>query len=270
MITLKWFKKTQTNENETLEKESTQNIETRQVDNEHSQNGQNLSESGIKTQTQHLESISEKLVDVKKEYDTAIENLISVKKELIQKKKEMASLNTMSFISHMSSSQLDKKIIGSEKIKQEKDILENTQAKIKRGQKELEVIKKLSNESEKDMEQAKREQRTTESRHKTLVLQIKKSQEELENIEEKKQKIVDEIKVTKNTIPTNKKPSDESQEAKHLVEAASEVVASMKNKVNIAEKEIKAVEGLLQKERNEHQATKRQLESLKKLAETKS
>jgi len=268
VITLNWFKKTQTNEKETSEKESTQNMETKQVDSEHSQNEQNLSES--KTQTQHLESISEKLVDVKKEYDTAIENLISIKKELIQKKKDMASLNTMSSISQISSGQLDKKIIESKKIKQEKDILENIQDKIKRGQKELVVAKKLSSELFSDVEQAKREQRTTESRLKTLVLQIKKSQEELENIEEKKQKIVDEIKVTKNTSPTNKKPSDESQEAKHLVEAASEVVASMKNKVNIAEKEIKAVEGLLQKERNEHQATKRQLESLKKLAETKS
>jgi len=270
VITLNWFKKTQTNENETLEKESTQNIETKQVDSEHSQNEQNLPESEIKTQTQHLKSISKKLADVKKEYDTAIENLISIKKELIQEKKDMASLNTMSSISHVSSSQLDKKIIESEKIKQEKDILENTQAKIKKGQKELEVIKKLSNESVKDMEQAKREQCTTESRLKTLVLQIKKSQEELENIEEKKQKIVDEIKVAKNTNPTNKKSSDESQEAKHLVEAASEVIASMKNKVNIAEKEIKTVEGLLQKERNEHQVTKKQLESLKKLTETKS
>lgn len=270
MITLNWFKKTQTNENKTLEKESTQNIETNQVDSENSQNEQNLSENEVKTQTQHIESISKKLVDVKKEYDTAIENLISIKKELIQKKKDMASLNTMSSISQISSGQLDKKIIESIKIKQEKTILENIQDKIKRGQKELEVAKKLSIESERDMEQAKREQRTTESRLKTLVLQIKKSQEELENIEGKKQKIVNEIKAVKNTSPTNKKPSDESQESKHLVEAASEVIASIKNKVNIAEKEIKTVQGLLQKERNEHQATKKQLESLKKLTETKS
>ena len=44
----------------------------------------------------------------------------------------------------------------------------------------------------------------------------------------------------------------------------------MKNKVNIAEKEVQTIERLLQKERNEHQATKKQLESLKKLTETKS
>jgi len=143
VITLNWFKKTQTNENETSEKQSTQNIETDQVDSENSQNEQNLSESEIKTQTQHIESISKKLVDVKKEYDTAIENLISIKKELIQKKKDMASLNTMSSISQISSGQLDGKIIESNKIKQEKDILENIQDKIKRGQKELEVAKKL-------------------------------------------------------------------------------------------------------------------------------
>jgi len=268
VITLKWFKKTQTNEKETSEKESTQNIETKQVDSEHSQNEQNLSES--ETQTQHLESISEKLVDVKKEYDTAVENLISIKKELNQKKKDMASLNTMSSISQISSSQLDGKTIELKKIKQEKDILENIQDKIKRGQKELVVAKKLSSELFSDVEQAKREQNTTESRLKTLVIQIKKSQEELENIEGKKQKIIDEIKVAKNTSLTNKKPSDESQESKHIVEAASEVVASMKNKVNIAEKEIITVEELLQKERNEHHATKKQLESLKKLTETKS
>ena len=42
----------------------------------------------------------------------------------------------------------------------------------------------------------------------------------------------------------------------------------MKNKVNIAEKEIKTIQQMLGKERNEHQATKKQLESLKKSGKT--
>jgi len=267
VITLDWFKRTQKeDEGKTSEENSAQNIRTEHSDNEHEKGEPNQLQNEIKTQTEHLQSISKKLADVKKEYDEAVGKLILVKKDLIQKKKDMDSLNTLSSISQKTTTSQQNGKIYSEKIKKEKDILEDIKSQINKGKKEMEEIKARKTDSLSELEQIKMEYPTTESRLKTMFTQIKKSQEELENIETKKQKIMDEIKKTKNTNQiTNKKSSDQSNESKHVVEAASAVIASMKNKVNIAEKEIKTIHQMLEKERNEHQATKKQLESLKKI-----
>ena len=53
-----------------------------------------------------------------------------------------------------------------------------------------------------------------------------------------------------------------------MVEAASAVVASMKTKLNIAQKELETVRQLLEKERNEHQKTKEELERSKRSNKT--
>lgn len=265
-----WFKRTQEDaEGKTSEENSTQNIKTEHSDNEHEKGEQNQLQNEIKTQTEHLQSISKKLTDVKKEYDEAVGKLILVKKDLIQKNKDMNSLNTLSSISQKTTTSQQNGKIYSEKIKKEKDILEDIKSQINKGKKEMEEIKVRKTDSLSELEQLKMEYPATESRLETMFTQIKKSQEELENIETKKQKIMDEINKIKNTNQiTNKNSSDQSKESKHVVEAASAVIASMKNKVNIAEKEIITIRQMLGKERNEHQATKKQLESLKKSDKT--
>jgi len=48
-----------------------------------------------------------------------------------------------------------------------------------------------------------------------------------------------------------------------VIEAASAVVGSLKSKLNMAQKELEALQLLLEKERNEHEKTKKQLEKLK-------
>ncbi len=48
----------------------------------------------INEQQAHLDSISKKLESVKDEYGEAISNLMSVKKELIEKKKELENLKS--------------------------------------------------------------------------------------------------------------------------------------------------------------------------------
>ncbi len=261
-----WFKRTQEADGGKTSKEnSAQNIGTEHSDNEHEKGEQNQQQNEIKTQTEYLQSISKKLADVKKEYDEAVGKLILVKKDLIQKKKDMDSLNTLYSISKKTITSQQNGKIYSEKIKIDKDILEDIKSQINKGKKEMEEIKARKTDSLSELEQIKMEHPTTKSRLETMFMQIKKSQEELENIETKKQKIMDEIKKIK---ITNKKSNDQTKESKHVVEAASAVIASMKNKVNIAEKEIKTIQQMLGKERNEHQATKKQLESLKKSGKT--
>ena len=260
-----WFKRTrEKDEDKTSEENSAQNIKTEHSDNEHEKGEQNQLQNEIKTQTEHLQSISKKLADVKKEYDEAVGKLILVKKDLIQKKKDMYSLNNISSIYQKTTTSQQNGKIYSEKIKKEKDILEDIKSQINKGKKEMEEIKVRMTDSLSELEQIKVEHRTTESRLGTMFTQIQKSQEKLENIETNKQKIIDEIKIKNTNQITNKKSSDQSKESKHVVEAASSVIASMKNKVSIAEKEIKTIQQMLEKERNEHQATKKQLESLKK------
>ncbi len=57
-----------------------------------------------------------------------------------------------------------------------------------------------------------------------------------------------------------KKPASD-KESKKVIEAASEAIASMKNKLKIAETELATVKQILEKERKEHQAEKKSKKS---------
>ena len=74
------------------------------------------------------------------------------------------------------------------------------------------------------------------------------------------EKIVADIKSKKNTNSiTNKKSSNQKEVSKHVIEAAREVIDSMQSKISIIETELKTVKLLLEKERDEHQKTKKKL-----------
>ena len=76
----------------------------------------------------------------------------------------------------------------------------------------------------------------------------------------KGEKIVADIKSKKNTNSiTNKKSSNQKEDSKHVIEAAREVIDSMRSKINIIETELKTVKQQLEKERDEHQKTKKKL-----------
>ena len=264
------FRRTQDENDKTSKSDSKLNIENDLQDIENDKNRQEKLQTEIKNQNQHLESILKKLADVKKEYDQAVWKLISVKKELIQKKKDLTSLNSMTSASKVSSSEKLGKPVDMKKIMEDKTLLEKLQDQIIKGKNEFEKNKEKNVEYQKNLELLIAERRTTESRLDALHIAMKKSQKELENIETKKQEIVDDIKTEKNKMQyTDIKIIDHSEESKHVVAAASEVVANMKKKVSITEKELQTIKQLLKKERDEHQSTKNQLELLKK-SKTKS
>ena len=54
------------------------------------------------------------------------------------------------------------------------------------------------------------------------------------------------------------------KESAGVIEAASVVVGSIKSKLNMTQKELETVQTLLEKEREEHQKTRKELEELKK------
>jgi len=253
------FRRTRDEKDKTPKSDSEQSIEN-------DKNRLEELQTEIKNKSQHLESTTKKLAEVKKEYDQAIWNLISVKKELIQKKKDLTLLNSMSSSSKVSSAnEKSRKPDDMKKIMEDKTLIEKLQDQIIKDKKEFEKNKARNVEYQKNLELLIAERRTTESRLDTLHVAMKKSQKELENIETKKQKIVDDIKLEKNKMQSRDiKIVDHSDESKHIVAAASEVVANMKKRVNITEKELETIKQLLKKERGEHQSTKDQLELLKK------
>jgi len=76
----------------------------------------------------------------------------------------------------------------------------------------------------------------------------------------KGEKMVADIKSKKNTNSiTNKKSNNLNEDSKHVIEAARVVIDSMQSKMNITEKELKTVKQLLEKEKDEHQKTKKKL-----------
>ncbi len=94
--------------------------------------------------------------------------------------------------------------------------------------------------------------------------ELKDARLELENIEGKKHKIFEElIKKNNEKVPTSKKLSNQKNDSKRVVQAASAVIASMHTKLTKAEKELETMVKLLEEERKEHQKTKKELDGLK-------
>ncbi len=258
---MKWFKREKSKEDRPEEDLTSQNEEIKldveplkieQTDNIQNIEDDDTLEDDIKSKKQHLESITKKLRDVKQEYDQAVSNLIQVKKDLIQKNKELRTYNSMqttNLAKPATGSQLKEFKDIEEEIKNEKEILDDIQSHVKKSKVELDTLMNEQRKSELKLEEFK-----------TL---IEKSEKELGNIELNRQKIIKEIQLEQNKIKTKDKKFDDKSESKHIIEAASAAVSSMKGKLKMAEIEIATLRQLLEKERKEHLETKRRMESSK-------
>lgn len=259
---MKWFRREKQKEDKLEDDESIQDEEIKldveplkieQTDNTQVIEELDSLDNDIKSKKQHLESITKKLTDVKQEYDIAVSNLIQVKKDLIQKNKDLRAYNSMqttNLSKPATSSQLKEFKEIEENIKKEKELLDDIQSQVKKSKVELDALMNEQRKAEVKLEEFK-----------TL---IEKSEKELGNIELNRQKIIKEIQSEQNKIKTKDKKLDEKNESKHIIEAASAAVSSMKGKLKMAEIEIATLRQLLEKERKEHLETKRRLESSKK------
>lgn len=252
---MNWFKRDKPKEDEPAEKEPTQNEEIKleveqfhegQIDNSHYKNELEEIEDEIESKKQHLESVSKKLADVKQEYDLAVENLIHVKKELIVKNKELSSLRSISSPNSpkiATPGQLKESVEIEEKIKKEKNKLDDIQTQIKESKVEFDAVKN--------------EQHKSESKLIEVQALLKKSEKELGNIEFNKKELLRDIQLEqKKSKDKGKKPA-ENNNSKQVIEAASAAITSMKNKLKMTETELATVKQILEKERKEHQETKK-------------
>jgi len=236
---LNWFKRDKPKQGKSTDKELPQNgkikleveqFHEEQIDNSQYKNESEELENETESKKQHLESISKKLKDVKQEYDLAVENLIYVKKDLIMKNKELSSFRAIS-------SSNPPKAATPDKLKESIE-LEDIQTQIKKSKVELDVIKN--------------EQHKSQSKLIEIQALLKKSEKELGRIDLNKKELLKDIQLEQKKSKNKEKKPGEDKESKHIIEAASAAIASMKNKLKIAETELSTVKQVLEKERKKH------------------
>ena len=220
----------------------------------------------FRAKQEELNDITQKIQTVKGEYDTTVSNLMSVKKEINQKKMELD-------VVLREHKEIREKIKNSEQIKDTESISKynKTEESLSRIKQELE---ETTIEYKKIKEQVAQEQSVLHSIKKQQIEYEKELDEANSRLYNAKEELAkkDHFQDTSVLTPKEKefiqgKGSNQKSSA-GVIEAASAVVGSLKSKLNMAQKEIEAVQLLLEKEREEHEKTKLDLEKLK--ATTKS
>lgn len=205
-----------------------------------------------------LKDIQEKIDSVKEEYETAVSNLMLVKKELNQKKMELD-------IAIREHKEIKEKIKNSEQIKDSKSSEEfsKTEENLLKIKQELEEITK---EYEETKEKIATEQSTLSQIRKQQVdteKELDEANSRLYNAKEELNK-KDEFQDINILTPKEKEfIQGNNKSSAGVIEAASAVVGSLKSKLNNTQKELEAIQMLLEKERQDHEETKKELDKLK-------
>jgi len=220
-------------------------------------NIQNLSNK----KQEELNIVIDKNQIVKEEYNTTVTNLMLVKKELNYKNMELDTVQ-------LEYKKIREKIKNFEKIKDSKSISEfnKTEKNLSKMKQELNKITEEYNQIKKQVEQ---EQSTLHN----IITQQTEYQKELDEARSRLYNAKVELDRKDNfqemsvLTPKERKfiqgESSNQKSSAGIIEAASVVVGSLKSKLNMAQKELEAVQLLLEKERKEHEKTKQKLEKLK-------
>lgn len=211
-----------------------------------------------------LDTITEKIQSVKKEYDSTVGNLMLVKKELNQKKMEHD-------IIQRECREMAERVKNAEKIKDSKSIEEfkQTEENLEKLKQELSEFTKKQNEIKDEVEQGKIELHNIRKQQIDAQKELDEANSRLYNAKEELNK-KDQFQDTDVLTPKEKefiageKSSDKSSAG--IIEAASAVVGSLKSKLSMTEKELETVQLLLEKEREDHQETKKELDEIKALS----
>jgi len=212
---------------------------------------------------EEIETITKKLQSVREEYSIATSNLMSVKKENNQKKMEL----DMTYLEYKDIKtkikDADEKFNKNEKLIDELDKTELNLKKIKieieNGIKELDEINKKIIESKSSLHEIDTQKIMAEKELEKINLKLYNKKQDEQNPDQGNPSEVSGVtpkKIVEDAITTKR-------ETQGIIEAASVIVGSLKSKLSMAEKEIDAVQALLEKERNEHSQTRKELEKLK-------
>jgi len=214
----------------------------------------------FRTKQEELNDIAQKNQAVKEEYNTTVSNLMLVKKELNQNKME-------SDVIQREYKEIRDKIKNAEQIKDSKSVNEfsKTKGNLSKIKEELD---ETTNEYNKIKKQVAEEQSTLHSVRQQQIEYEKELDEASSRLYNAKEELdkKDNFQDTNVLTPKEKefieKDSSNQKSSAGVIEAASVVVGSLKSKLNMAQKELEALQLLLEKERAEHEKTKQELEKL--------
>ena len=216
----------------------------------------------FRTKQEELNEITQKIQTVKEEYSATVSNLMSVKKELNQKKMELDVI----LREHK---EIREKIKNSEKIKDSKSItgFDKTEGNLSKIKEELEETTKKYNEIKEQMSQEQESLHNIKKQQIEYEKELDEARSRLYNAKEELAK-KDHFQDTSVLTPKEKEfiqgENSNQKSAAGVIEAASVVVGTLKSKLNMAQKELEAVQLLLEEEREEHEKTKKELEKLKR------
>jgi chromosome segregation ATPase len=219
-------------------------------------------ENEFKIKQEELDGIIQKIQTVKSEYNMIVSNLMSVKKELNQKKMELD-------ISDLEYKKMQEKIKNSEQIKDSRSINE-----FNKTEENLSIIKQKIGKITEEYNQIKKQVSQEQSSLHNIRTQQIEYQKELDEARsrlynakeelEKKDKFQDTSILTSKERKFIQGETPNPKTSAGIIEAASAVVGSLKSKLNMTQKELEAIQLLLEREREEHEKTKQKLEKLKK------
>ena len=215
----------------------------------------------FKIKQEELDGITQKIQTVKAEYNMIVSTLMSVKKELNQKKMELD-------ISQLEHKKIKEKIKNSEQIKDSRSINEfnkteenfsKIKQKLDKIMEEYTQIKKQVSVEQATLHNIKKQQIEYQKELDEASSRLYNAKEELE----KKDQFQDTSVLTSRESKFIQGENSNQKSSAGIIEAASVVVGSLKSKLNMTQKELEAVQLLLEREREEHEKTKQKLKKLK-------
>jgi len=219
----------------------------------------------FRTKQEEMTKITEKINSVKEEYDITVSNLMSIKKEFNQKKMELD-------IVQREYRETREKIKNAQQIKNTKSIDEfnKTEKDFKKIKEELD---KMIKEHKEVKGQIVKGQSTLHGIRKQQIEVGKELDEASSRLYNAKQELDKKDKFQDTSILTPKEKKDMKVDNANeksnagIIEAASVVVGSLKSKLNIAQKELEQIQGLLEEEREAHKKTRQELMKIKSSTE---
>lgn len=259
---------------------SPEEIQREQVENE-----LEFLRAELKSKTEHLDSVAEKLGKAKEEYDQVVGSLMTTKKEINDRRTEIDDLRQLhqKIIQQISAAKTeldavrkefeDKKFSLNEIAKARSDVdaarkeylsikAETEEAKI-----QLQVVQNSYEESRKAQESTSQLLIKANSELEDVHRQIEGLKSEYESVEKETEARKKEIEMAKKELKFIEEQMSnvgERAASKNVVAAASSVVSSLNSKLLATQKELEIVKVALQRERAEHHETKKKLDGITK------
>ncbi|MDB4850194.1 DNA repair protein [Nitrosopumilus sp.] len=215
----------------------------------------------FKIKQTEITEITEKIQTVKEEYDTTVSNLMSVKKEFNQKKMELDLVQR----EHR---EIREKIKNAQQIKDTKSINEfnKTEKEFKKIKKELDKMIEEQKEIKNEITKGQTTLHGIRKQQIEVGKELDEANSRLYNAKEELNK-KDQFQDTEILTPKEKHEiKDNALNEKTnagIIEAASVVVGSLKSKLNMTQKELEQIQGLLEEEREAHKKTRQELMKIK-------